>query len=1548
MEQRTSIIKLLGLPDTFAVVLLTFSFILALAPYFSGADFGLFKIPQFTDSARKKLKVIGPLLFLAIGMLFIPMIPQGVSRNSNNVNRKDSDKNGRDSNSDSTIVLVANFRGPDPQNYLVADKLIQKLRSATSDYPDISIQPLDETITEQTGKRGGSEYAREIGTMRNAAIVLWGYYGETVEKVDISGYFEVLRRPTNLSLRQNLETTTLPIADLKSFKIQTQLSSEMTYLVLLTAGLACYESGDYDAAIGRFTKAIAQSSVPDQIILRKLTKVCEATKTLEKSQSLHTEREYLIEDGLSNAAVKAVALKMHGEGRVISETIPNQRPNLWAFTDRLSNKDAVRFITLTALRAAATGLHVTEHMLLPNELVDVGSRVANGIQGDAFRKLLKAELEKPSPSGNTQDKKAPGMSYDTKREAERFIDYQLDALLQMAQGLKSMFSSNIGRADNHFLGLVELWKKYRIKRELYSHARERDLFFDQLGRQLLSFCVWSRNDLKGSSVTKFITTVMDDGIAPISSLLRLISVLSTRLDLQELAGTIAKKVKIMIEAEDDVSHRASLFAKLSRAIMPASSEESASYFRLGLEQMDAIGSGDYQFTSELLSFAAGLRGDELEEGDFHTLSNICELNIYDQDKFPWLNFGRAMARTSGCRSLAKLARWDDREKSSLNYSLLPYLYALLEQNKIDPSTALGLLRVSMPVEFYECGTEQLAQLISTKHYPNSAMLLMETISQFEQNHPGIYMPGTLATLSKLAERELGNDSELTNYLATAAPKFKELQDEDNENRNYRGSEFSSFAKSPDNHFDEDRRAFDEIVNKTDPSDELSLSRAVDTLNALQNPFDSTSEFFDAIRKKVKYSERLQYVQVVAHLVELGIYKKIRELERCKDAWAGSSVSLEEAFHKIAVPIMQIDADDLVHHDYLSNRTLNEISQLCGIAVPELVLSMILIFTEPDSHLPASVWMSLAAIVSQKTTDGEGQIALKRLLRSNAAKLTSTVADGAWKQGLYPNEAVTDIAASLVWRNLGSPYAAQRWMAAHSLRCFAKFGKWDVIDSLVKRFHSSDAHPFQAPELPFYFLHARLWLLIAIARISIDHPTELARYAEMLKVIALDNSSPHVLMRDFAARALLACVDAGATALSAADRELLTRVNKSPFTTSKTKEYARGSFYESRPESMPEPDPEFNLDYDFDKNDVTGVSDMFGRSRWETRDSLTAWVRKYDSKITTMYEAGGRSTRQRDRYGMTSRYHTYGQQIGWHGLYLVAGEFLAKYPVVRRSYDGNDPWGEWMRRESLTRTDGLWLADGVDRPPVDGQVNLYERGEKGRVLTGDKAKLLSLLKIDSVIGDELVVAGSWQSVDGINIRITSALGAIRKSKEFANELSQTDPFRAWLPRFEQYEGSGEYSHSEKEPWKPWVVWPHAEGALDKTDPLGLTATVQRPYFSKHINAIGSLTPKDPFKRLWADPQGRVAVRSEAWGRNPNVEEGDEVSGERLVCSSSFLKDVLVKRRSSLLVLVVLRRYDKGYSGGDSQYWHTTAIVRIGKTLDFEFFPGLVNELHVAEY
>jgi len=110
---------------------------------------------------------------------------------------------------------------------------------------------------------------------------------------------------------------------------------------------------------------------------------------------------------------------------------------------------------------------------------------------------------------------------------------------------------------------------------------------------------------------------------------------------------------------------------------------------------------------------------------------------------------------------------------------------------------------------------------------------------------------------------------------------------------------------------------------------------------------------------------------------------------------------------------------------------------------------------------------------------------------------------------------------------------------------------------------------------------------------------------------------------------------------------------------------------------------------------------------------------------------------------------------------------------------------------LTRSDGLWLADGIDRPPLDAQTNLYEKGETGLVITGNKKKLLALLGIQSSSDGDLVVGGYWYSNDNVEIRVGSVLVPTRQAKQLARSLGKEDPFHVWLPRIEEYEDGEEF-------------------------------------------------------------------------------------------------------------------------------------------------------------
>jgi tetratricopeptide (TPR) repeat protein len=163
---------------------------------------------------------------------------------------------------DKIIILVADFDGPDKKKYRVTGNIIEQLREATKKYPDVQVKVLPETITYEKG----SDYARTVGKNHKASIVLWGEYAVNPSMVQVNVNFEVLRSPSLLNLRQQKEALNVTVAELESFKTQAQLSQEMSYLVLLTVGLARYEANDYDSALDLFTDALKQEAIPEKMV----------------------------------------------------------------------------------------------------------------------------------------------------------------------------------------------------------------------------------------------------------------------------------------------------------------------------------------------------------------------------------------------------------------------------------------------------------------------------------------------------------------------------------------------------------------------------------------------------------------------------------------------------------------------------------------------------------------------------------------------------------------------------------------------------------------------------------------------------------------------------------------------------------------------------------------------------------------------------------------------------------------------------------------------------------------------------------------------------------------------------------------------------------------------------------------------------------------------------------------------------------------------------------------------------------------------------------
>ena len=150
---------------------------------------------------------------------------------------------------------------------------------------------------------------------------------------------------------------------------------------------------------------------------------------------------------------------------------------------------------------------------------------------------------------------------------------------------------------------------------------------------------------------------------------------------------------------------------LARAIWRTSRAEAQAHFRRGLDIADAIGSDDYSTATDLIEFAAHYRGAPLRPETVHTFARICELTLFDEDKFPWTNYGEALARVGGVQALSIVARMADREKASLALSLPPLLTSLVTHGRLSPDLAIGLIGLDSLVETWSWSLVNFAEVV---------------------------------------------------------------------------------------------------------------------------------------------------------------------------------------------------------------------------------------------------------------------------------------------------------------------------------------------------------------------------------------------------------------------------------------------------------------------------------------------------------------------------------------------------------------------------------------------------------------------------------------------------------------------------------------------------------------------------------------------------------------------------------------------------------------------------------------------------------------------
>ncbi len=1215
-------------------------------------------------------------------------------------------------------------------------------------------------------------------------------------------------------------------------------------------------------------------------------------------------READLTDALVGAAMKAVRLGLRTEARTILDRIGLGRPRLDQFDIYWSHSPGVeRWILSIAIRAALEQRPPNLMDVAPYEIASAIRARKHYATPEAFEAAVQALLQDPpaTRSGRRARPKS-GFDYRQREVANRTLIHRVRPLLPYASTIADLIRGGnaeeiLAATHSRLAADVAATKNYP-----YRNGRR---YIARTGFDLLLTAADALGVLSREMAQHLIEWLIQSPSKQTDMWIWVISLLSRRAETHNAALNLAQHTCSMIQLDTDIDARITAHGGLARAVWRVSQAEAKVYFRQGLDITDAIGSDDYERATGLVEFASHYEGPPLPADVVHNFVRICELNIPgDAEKFGWVNFGHALSRLSGANALALVARLADREKGDLSWSLPPLLTALVERNHLDTEIAAALIGLDEPNETWGWSLADFAKSVLPKLQPPQKdkvtdFLLREIDRQYLASPPR----ETLDQLSALAEFHLLPGSASLARLAQLRAEAEKLRE----------APPTASSKPPSVISDDSN----ELAENTEiASVDFGNSAAIDAalFKEQNDKFERRSgKFLVRLRERIrKVDDQLRFLRAVSEAKVPSLSDKLWALADEVSTWRKQSAAIDDEVPKLAIDLGVRHALELIGPKWESSYALRQLIQFSGRPGSELVPSIIAALRDRAIEVSGATWLEFACIMARNANAEAIRSALERFVSLSAPDLPDDLGDGPWRTDLALDGDPAHAVAGLLWFRLGCPDASGRWRAAHAVRRLGNLGRTDVLDVLVRHLNAPDAGPFQDRKLPFFRLHAKLWLLIALARLAGDQPEAVLPFKLVFETVAFEQTYPHVLMQHFAALALKSL----AAQLDDIEKEkllsLVATVNSSRFPRAKASPRSRQGFYGTSFKDQPESNNPFHFDYDFSKYEINGLAGVFGCDHSEVAGACTTWIRRWSSEVKSMWECPrtfGHSDTELEHWGGAKQpaHDAWGGQMAWHALMLTAGDLLRSTPVAADSYK-DEPWSDWLSGEALSRTDGLWLADGTDFFPSELRIPIASHGPKDD-MPSNPLELASLAGIqrELSLGDDFIIDGLWKSEDGIDVIIRSVLTDSAMAESVAFAVATAEPFDQWLPRDDDH-FRWRTVHSETGPFRPFTTTArHTEGRLDGHDPYGSSTALNRARPTDAVIKMLRLKAGDPFGRTWRDKKGASVFRAEAWGAT--IGEGryaEDKRGTRLMCRVDRLRAFLSSSGAHLVLLVKVQK------------------------------------------
>jgi hypothetical protein len=974
--------------------------------------------------------------------------------------------------------------------------------------------------------------------------------------------------------------------------------------------------------------------------------------------------------------------------------------------------------------------------------------------------------------------------------------------------------------------------------------------------------------------------------------------------LSEIAIKLEQSCREKVEsfANEDPESKANHYVDLARAVLSISPIDAAAYFDCAIEAVSKFGDELAERWKAIVAIARRSAEGGYSSSEIAYRFIRCAEIVGDslaREKY-WSRNDAIVVCSKLCPSsaFAALSRWRDRDIGWFKNQLSALAYESVNSKVISPSTGWSLSAFTWEHRFDEFAT----LCIKTETNKLSRQYIFDSaVRDFRLNNASENCWKNIDDVAKNLSLE-NREIQLVLDFYKRQPKEVILE----------GPHVSLQADQIE---DKGNINWQEFFVDLDLNDELGLSKAIKRFDNSSLP-RSRENFWEKVFERISIAYISQFLMVMVETEDVDLYDIKDALSNLPEAYQ-KRISVQRNWPNFFELVGQRFAFSLANHYRLEYFTE-------GIQNYEQWFSSIyggILKGISDSHNlveSSDVFFGFSEILSSLITTQEASNLLEFAISRFELHIDDDYGDGPWGDRLLPPSNFSDSYAGFVWAALGSPRPDIRWQAAHCVRRLIEAGCTHELDNLIEWMNRDCANAFGSPKFPFYNLHARLYLLMALARVAIDSPIKLKHHHLIFVHHAL-NSLPHVLIQKFAANIALLIEDAfpGTYANNVVDELKKAGISQLPHT-----EVDRFNYdLEQSPwhiKGEVDLNLAFRFDWDFDQYWFKPLGGVFGISGNQIEDlAREAVINVADFKVCEDLNQDPRISLWSSSDGQRETMHSHGGYpraedyrfyISYHAMLSVGARLLLEMPVVHRSAWGDDEWMDWLQRHSLCNNNGRWLADRRDPAPLERRAWLLEKTKddwQGDICSDDFLDGL-FTQLNGITW--MNVYGSWEDSDGKRketFYISSALVSKETSQSLLNALSSCqDPHDFKFPAYQ--EESMEFDES---PFKlhGWIFRASQDAGPDAADPHA--NKINYPPYRVGNSILEQLgLSSDLDLRNWYMPNtSGASLICNLWSLSDGEHDDSPSRNGRLMSASlEFLKTLCSTLNRELIIEVEIQR------------------------------------------